>query len=175
MDTPRASAKKSQIRRTQFRAKRGAEANEAVERSTGAKTEVPAAENPINTATGTGDKFCSSEPTRTGVAGIGLFESEFSEQQAILPPQWQHAFAGVAQVEAASAGNCPSSSTSAHPMATMTFTKILSPNFSKVEAPELAETNHFLSAGSAARIFATYFSGSLSNFFLQLLQHRFTS
>lgn len=128
--TPPASAGKSQIKRTQLRAKIGATGTGEEKLFAGQIAAVAAAEKNINSAVGTGDKTWFSAPTRTLVAGVGADGADFSEQQAILPPQLQQAFAGWPQILAAAAGNnCPSSSDTLQMMAKIAFTKLVSPDF----------------------------------------------
>ncbi len=173
--TPRASAKISQRSRTQLRAKMGADCAAGRTEGAGASEEVPAADQTQTTVAGTGDKIsCDAVETVASDgarSGAGADWQQGIGQRAV----WQQVVLPVTGDWADAANACAQTSIRLQMMVSAIFTSILSPGGKCSAGRMLLFAGQFLSVLSAARIFDMYFSGSLSNFFLQLLQQSFTS
>ncbi len=166
--------------RTQLRAKIGAASTVRRVEGAGEKAEVPAAGNTQITNAGAEDKICWEAPVTIAARGAeGGVESVWQHAISQRHPQSQaDALAYVAAGAAATAA-CAQRNIKLHRMEKTAFTFQLSPYWRWFASRILGFSNHLLvalsSVLSAARTRTMYFSGSLSNFFLQDLQHNFTS
>lgn len=110
---------------------------------------------------------CFCEPLLAGTAGSGCEPDGDAAQQFILPPQWQQAWAGWAEVASVGAANNWD-----HP--SNRPDRMANNDFTNSSAPKAAGSNHFWAA-AASWIFFRNLAGSLSKSFLQPEQHNLTS